>query len=279
MALNEATTKNIIDFVKPEPRTVQEIAKKIKKSWLTADSYVKQIKDKTGLINIKTFRKGTQGALKLVYYSHPESLIGDEVKENLFVQIKRGYKKEDFDFMEVFQFVPEKKKRFSVEEYDKEDHSRALYQSQLLRQATDSIYIFSGNLSFLKENDKKQSALMLIEELLKRKVVIRILCRVNIASVANIKLLSRLMIKYPRLIEARHCYHPLRGFIIDSKIARFKNEEKAENYRKGELERNMKIYYEVYDEDWILWLQKVFWSMFRGSIDLESRMKEVRKIY
>ena len=70
MAVSEEETKAIIDFVKKEPRTVQEVAQQIKRSWVTADSYVQHIKERTGLIDIKTFRAGTQGALKLVYYIH-----------------------------------------------------------------------------------------------------------------------------------------------------------------------------------------------------------------
>ncbi len=82
MVLDDKTVKKIVDFVKPEPRTVQEISKNIKKSWLTTDSYVKQIKERTGLISIKTFRAGTQGALKLVFYSNPNSLQGDDVRQS-----------------------------------------------------------------------------------------------------------------------------------------------------------------------------------------------------
>ena len=110
MVLTEHTIKQVTDYVKEEPRTIQEISKLIKRSWITTDSYLKQIKDTTGLINIKTFRKGSKAALKIVSYNHSDSLTTDDLKENIYNQIRNGRKKGDFDFLELFQFVPEKEK-------------------------------------------------------------------------------------------------------------------------------------------------------------------------
>ena len=98
MVLGDSDIQKITQFVKKEPRTVQEVSKLIKKSWVTADSYLKQIGDSTGLINIKTFRKGTQGALKIVFYNFSEVLQSDDLKEELYRQIKNGRTKNDFDF-------------------------------------------------------------------------------------------------------------------------------------------------------------------------------------
>ena len=86
MALKESDIDKIVEFVKKEPRTIQEISKLIHRSWITTDSYVKQIKEKNGLIDIKIFRKGTQGALKLVFYSNPDSLTSEDVENNLYNQ-------------------------------------------------------------------------------------------------------------------------------------------------------------------------------------------------
>ena len=86
------------------------------------------------------------------------------------------------------------------------------------------------------------------------------------------------MAKYPDFIEIRTCYQPLRGFIIDDKLARFKNEEKLATYKQGELNKDTMIMYELYDEEWIGWLQKVFWNMFRFSTDSTTRIKEFKKI-
>ena len=75
MKLGDQEIQAVVDFVKQEPRTVQEISKLIGKSWVTADSYLKKIKGRTGLIEIKTFRKGSQGALKIVFYNHSDLVI------------------------------------------------------------------------------------------------------------------------------------------------------------------------------------------------------------
>jgi len=45
MPLKEQDTKKIIEFVKKEPRTVQEISKFLKRSWVTTNTYLEQIKN------------------------------------------------------------------------------------------------------------------------------------------------------------------------------------------------------------------------------------------
>jgi len=121
----------------------------------------------------------------------------------------------------------------------------------------------SGNLSFLKLKENKIAVIDVIEELLKRKVRMYFLCRINIATMKNLEKLCFLMEKYPDLIEIKHCYQPLRGFIIDETLVSFKSDEKVEFYKRGELNKNLKIYYEITDPEWIAWLQKVFWNLFR----------------
>lgn len=278
MVLKESDIKLITEYVKKEPRTVQEIAKLIKRNWITTDSYTKQIKDKTGLVNIKTFREGTRGALKLVYYNHSDSVLIDNIKEDLYAKVKNNQFKNEFDFMEIFQFIPDNKKRSFLEEYEDESVSKNQEIVSLFRQTTRQLYCFSGNLSFINMKEHSIKIIDIIEELLKRKVSIKILCRINIASLTNINKLSVLMQKYPDLIEIRHHYQPLRGFIIDDKIARFKDEEQLKSYRRGELNKNTRIFYEIYDEEWVSWLQKVFWNLFRSSLDYRVRLKEIKRI-
>ncbi len=277
MVLREQDIKKIINFVKAEPKTVQEISKLIKKSWLTADSYVKQIKSQTGRLDIKTFRKGTQGALKIVFYNHAESMHTDDLKENFYEQIKLGRRKEDFDFMEIYQFIPEEKKKASVEDYHEDElpHNQNLISN--MKKAKNQILFFSGNLSFtnIEENGKK--VLSVMEELLQRKVSLKILSRITFSSIRNINQLLPLIKKYPNLIEIRHCYQPLRGAIIDDSFAQFKVEEK--NFKSYEMEKSKRIYYDVYDEEWIAWLQKVFWNIFRFSLDYDARIKVLKKIF
>ncbi|RLE38855.1 hypothetical protein DRJ17_02770 [Candidatus Woesearchaeota archaeon] len=279
MALKEEVIKQITDYVKKEPRTIQDVSRLIGKSWVTTDSYVKKIKDLTGLVDVKTFRKGTQGALKVVFYNHSDSLVTDDVRENLYYQLRNSRAKTDFDFMEIFQYVQEDKKKAILEEYDKEEVSKNQQIVSLFRKAINQVYCFSGNLSFINIEENNVKIFSVIEELLKRKIRFKILTRVNIASISNLNKLTSLTAKYSDLVEIKHCYQPLRGFIIDDKVARFKNEEQLKTYKKGELHKNTRIFYEIYDPDWIAWLQKVFWNLFRSSIDYNTRLNEIKKIF
>ena len=50
------------------------------------------------------------------------------------------------------------------------------------------------------------------------------------------------------------------------------------NYAKDELKQKLYILYYIYDEEWISWLQKVFWHLFRSSIDAKKRIEELKFI-
>ncbi len=316
MVLHDKDTSPIVNFVKKEPRSIQEIARFISKSWLTADSYVSQIEQKTGLISTKTFRKGSRGALKVVFYNTPDRLLQDEVKEKLFNDIKIGKRKYDFDFMELFQNIPDNQKKVVLKYVNIEKSSKSKLKSANLKNSKSNnsnlnnssasvnsdkssislanaklksfedtlasakynVYFFSGNLSFVNESTGGKNVLDLFEKLLQRKVRIKILCRVNFASIKNIDKISRLLTKYPDLLELRHCYHPLRGFIVDEEFARFTGFEQSDSYRPGELDSDVRIYYELYSKEWIDWLSKVFWNLFRISINYSDRMKELDNI-
>lgn len=271
--LDEEGKRKIIDALKCEPLSVQEISKIIGKSWVTTNTYLEKLGRDTGLIDIKVFRKGSHGALKVVYYKH---LVrnNDLVKKSLYTQIRNSRIKQDFDFMELYQFVADDKKKTDVDKYQTEflGHMRTLYNS-----AKHSILCFSGNLSYvgLEENDIKM--LDIIESALKRKVSVRIVARLNVSTLKNWKKIEHLLKKYEGLFEVRHAYHPLRGFIIDQNAARFKNDEC--NYDRKELSQDMRFFYEIYDSDWIMWLQDVFWDYYNSALDGAQRIKELDKVF
>ncbi|MFA5141851.1 MAG: hypothetical protein WC471_02695 [Candidatus Woesearchaeota archaeon] len=277
--VSEQISKQIINFVKAEPKSIQEISKFIKKSWVTTDSYASQIKENTGLIGIKMFRGGTQGALKLVYFNNSNSIVSDDIKEGLFNQIKTGRRKTDFDFMEIYQFIPSEDKRSFIEEYDKEHVSKIQEIVPLLRRAKRQIYCFSGNLSLLNLVEKNIKVIDVLEQLLGQGVKLKVLMRVNIASIGNLNKIAPLIQRYPDQIEIHHAYQPLRGYIIDEEVARFINEENIALYRNDELKKNTRIFYEINNYEWINWLQKIFWNIFKSSIDHRERLKEIKKIF
>ncbi len=262
MITNEDIEK-IVSFVKKEPRTIQEISEYIGKSWVTTESYVKKIQSDTGRLFMKVFRPNTQGALKIVFIPTQDSLFYDDIKESLFLQIKTARKKEDFDFLDIFQLVKDSEKK--VESFKEGKITD-------LNKASEQILFFSGNLSFI--NDSYD----LIEKILKRGVNIKVLCRVNFATLKNLNKIKMLMQKYPHQIEIRQRYHPLRGFILDGKLGKFRVVEKSVDYRKGELDHDLNLSYEIYDKEWLDWLQKIFWYFFRNSVDVEIRLKELSKI-
>ncbi|MBN2141970.1 hypothetical protein JW711_01450 [Candidatus Woesearchaeota archaeon] len=268
MALGEEEAGLILKFVKKEPRTVQEVSKVIGRSWVTTDTYLKQLKDRTGLVSIKTFRKGTQAALKIVFYNYSESVSSDDVNEELFAKIRAGRAKSDFDFLDIYQYA---KRKRAVVEHGTESPKGLI---AALRSAQESFLSFSGNLSFLNLNGVLEE----LESALKRKVSVKIICRINFASLRNFISLQKLIQRYPDFIEVRHTYQPLRGSIVDGKWVRFKQAEKASDYKKGELSVDTFIFYEIRDEELVSWLEKVFWSMFRVSMDAGSRMKELKRI-
>ena len=51
------------------------------------------------------------------------------------------------------------------------------------------------------------------------------------------------------------------------------------DYAKGELKQKTYILYYIYDAEWIEWMQKVFWSLFRSSIDAGKRIDEMKLAY
>ena len=89
--------KAINEYVYKQPRTITEISKLAKVSWITADRYIQLISEKYGTIKLKTFRGGTRGALKIVYWANFEGMRASTAQEILLNKIKKGSKKQDFN--------------------------------------------------------------------------------------------------------------------------------------------------------------------------------------
>lgn len=264
--------KKIGDFVFVKPRTIDEIAKHIKKNWRTANRYVERIIEQQGTLATRVFREGTRGALKVVYWANIEQIHSSAFQEQLLEKIKAGKEREDFDPFDIYQHIPARHKSAFLEE--QEDEGKTAFNKdlpRLLGTTEKQLLIFSGNLSWANLT----SIYKILEELGKKNVSIKVLAKVDVTNIDNIKKFISLNNQAGKeFIEIRHMEQPLRAFIIDRKLARFKEIKNPEEKKK----KKMFIFYSIYDKEWIEWLQKVFWNLFTGAVPAEKRIKEIESI-
>lgn len=277
MVLTKEITGKINEFVFQKPRSIDEIAKHIIVNWRTANRYVDRIEKDEGTISSKVFRGGTRGALKVVFWNNVEKFHASEVQERLFNQIMSGKNKKDFSPSEIYQFVDKNKKKMFIlneNEYNAVANSKDFIER--LKNAEKQILFFSGNLTFSNVMYHDQKIRDVLEDLGRKKISSKILSRVELAGINNIRdvLSINKRIGFDA-VEIRHCYQPLRATIIDNKEASFKEILDPQEYARDELKSRLYVLYHIYDEEWIEWLQKVFWHLFRGSIDAKKRIEEL----
>ena len=267
--------KSIIEFVKKEPRAVQEISQMLGKSWVTANNYVREIKDKTGIIDVKVFRGNTKGSLKIVYWNYSERLASDEIKDMLYDQIRLGKKKEDFEPLDIYENISRDSRNKLTEQFKEDYYPEFRNLPLFLKEAKNEVLCFSGNLSWINQKDFGVSVYDTMKSLAESGVRFKVLCRVDIGSMKNIDKILTINKDVHGAIEIRHRKQPLRGFIVDDKAASFAEEKKCKDYKKGELEMNQKTYYDIYDDKWVNWLKKVFWDLYRHSSPAEKRIENL----
>ncbi|MFH1802394.1 MAG: hypothetical protein ABH864_02985 [archaeon] len=276
--LNIQLIKKIEDFIYAKPRSVQEIASHLDKNWRTADRYVQEIEKQYGTLATRTFREGTRGALKIVYWASVEKASNSVFQEQLEKKILSGIKPEDFLPFDIFQHVPDKNKDARVENGKDESLLGLDELKKLLNSARKQILIFSGNLSFFYFRDKETNILHEIEKLLQKNISIKVISRVDYIGSENIRNAMSLNLKHGKEnIEIRHREQPLRAIIIDNKILSIK--EKRKPTREGEAGKNTFIFYTIKSKDWVEWLTKIFWNMFSSSINANKRLEEMRKFH
>lgn len=276
--IDQKIVKKISDFVYQKPRTMQEIAVLLNKNWRTADSYVNQIIEQTGNLSVRTFRGGTRGALKIVFWNNLEKIYSSEFQEYLFKQIEQGKEKLDFSPFDIYQYVDNKKRNAFLEK--QEDEATEVEQNLIgiLRSCNKELLIFSGNLSWANIKQDNTEIIKVMEELARNNVQIKIVANVDLNSLYNVKKILSINNKLGKeIIEIRHRKQPLRAFIVDNKIARFKEIKSLDEYKKGTKKKTF-IFYEIFDQEWIEWLQKVFWNFFRAAIDAKKRIKDIESI-
>jgi len=117
-----------------------------------------------------------------------------------------------------------------------------------------------------------------LEDLIKKGVKLKVLCRVDLNGIENIKKVLSLNYKYGKeLIEIRHREHPIRAFVIDNTSFRLK-EIKEPTGKIKELDKKIFIFYTIKDKEWTEWLSKIFIKLFNTSIGAEKRLNELNKL-
>lgn len=273
--LNSQTINKIEEFVYQKPRSIKEISEYLDKNWRTADRYVEEIENNYGTISTRVFRGGTRGALKIVYWSSVEKVSHSIFQEKLEQDISSSKKKEDFSAFDIFQYIPEKNRAIHIQNNEEENISQF---RDVLLSAKKQVLLFSGNLSLINLKNEKHHLLKTFEELVKRKVKIKIICRVDLTGQENIKKTLSLNLKHGEdSIEIRHNNQPLRGCVIDNKVVLLKEVQEPTGKIK-ELNKKMFIFYNISDKSWVEWLSKLFWKKFSDSIDGNKRIEQLNKI-
>lgn len=278
--MTKEVEKKILQYVHAQPRAVQEIAKHLSKNWRTADSYVQKIIDESGQLAVRTFRGGTRGALKIVYWNNKDSVHASEFQERLFKRIELGRRKRDFSPLDMYNYVAENKRSARTGSYTVGNELFNQDLSSFLKSAKQRILIFSGNCSFVNLQENGKSMLDVLQELADEGVDIKVLTRVDFASLGNLqKLLSINFALGKEAIEVRHCEQPLRGFLVDDNALRLKEEVNPDEYKHGELPEDIRvILYDIRDSDWVKWTKDVFYNLFRTSIAGDKRVKDLKSI-
>jgi len=276
--LDQKTIQQIEKLLSIEPRSINEISEKLNKNWRTVDRYVKQIEEEYGTIETKTFRGGTRGALKIVFLSTPEKISETKFQEELEHQILTLRKKEEFSGFDIYQHISDKHKKVAIEEEETESKTNLKELNDVLNQTKKELKVFSGNLSWINNKNKETNLFETLEKLIQRNIRVKILCRVDLDGLENVKKALGLNYKYGKdLIEIRHKEHPIRSFIIDDKIIRMKD-IKDPSKKIKELKKRIYLFYTIKDKDWTEWLGKIFTKMFNTSIGSEKRLKELESI-
>ena len=276
--LDSNTIKKIEDFVYSKPRSIQEIAEHTGKNWRTADRYIREIEKEFGTLSTRTFREGTRGALKIVYWASVEKASNSVFQEKLEQEIMLARKKEDFSAFDIFQHVSNKNKKASVEQAKDEEQTDLKQLAEFLQNTQKQLLIFSGNLSFINLKDKGNDIFRILEQLVKKGVSIKAICRIDLAGKENVEKLLSLNFKHGKeFVEIRHREQPLRAMISDGKTFRIK-EIKEPTGRLNELNKKIFIFYAMKDKEWGEWLSRIFWKMFSSSIGSSKRIDEMKRL-
>ena len=269
MVLKREVVKLINEFVFQKPRTIQEVAQHINSSWVTTDRYIQQIMKEEGTISLRTFRGGTRGALKIAYWNHPDQTRGSSrFQEKLLNSVRQGKDKNDFSPFDIYQYVPEDKRYAFISENEHESILIHKFLTSAFKEAKEQLLIFAGRMKWVDANTVK-----ILEELAERGVSIKILTRVEIGKLEHIKEVDGINERLGKdVIDIRHCEQPLRAFVIDNSMARFKE------FKEETGTKSSHVFYTIHDQEWIEWTKNVFWQYSTSAIPARKRIKDMESI-
>ena len=277
--LEQEIVHKIEEFVLIQPRSILEISEHLGQNWRTVARYVDEIESQFGSIKTKTFRGGTRGALKVVYWNLNEKISKNSFQSELEQQIFSSREKEDFSAFDIFQIADTKKKIARTIIDNKLDNKESEEFVQLFKSVKKQLFIFSGNLSWVNLKSKNVALIKMIEELVKKGIKIKVICDVSISSINNIeKLLSINFKNKSDLIEIHHRKQPLRGMLSDSGVLRIKEVLEPTN-KINEPSKRLSIFYTIQDKDIGEWMIKIFYKMFNTSVDSSLRLNELNKVF
>jgi predicted transcriptional regulator len=275
--LDKQTKDAIYATVKKRPHTVQELALLLDKSWLTVDKYVERLIEE-GFIGVHTFRGGTRGALKIVYWNILP-LAQSALQKRFSEQVLSGRGKFDFAPGDLAHFAKDKKAWYVADSklFAKENFSNL---KKRLVAANEEVLIFSGNLSFSAISDGKETILDVLRSLLRRGVSIKIMCRVELVDISQMKAVLALeqFESNGAKLSIRHAYQPLRAIVIDSCELSLKETKDPVDYYSHELSQKTNIIYIIHDAEWVEWARNMFLTLYRTGIDAKERIVEIEKI-
>lgn len=268
----------ILSAVRSEPRTIAELARILSASWVTAQRYVGRMIDEGEPLGIKRLREGTRGGVNIVF--RKAALESDPKRSLLAERIISGRHRVDFSPLDLLDLVP--RDRWTADRIDRYSENDALVYDRIradLERASDRIVIFSGNLSFAALERSGVSLRDVLEARAREGVRVSIVCRVELPGLAMIRdVLAINDAVGAEQVRMRVVSQPLRGTVIDGRSAVFTEHLEPSRYREGELSKDTALVYRLQDEDWIAWLEEVFWRLFRGAVAADRRIASLEQV-
>src|SRR3989344_2525040 len=178
MVLNHDIKRKLLELIAQSPRSIQELAVELNKNWRTIDNYITKLVEE-GLISVKEFKKGSRVAFKIVYIQPDINYQISNVQKKILRQIESGKRSQDFSPLNIIQYIPQKEVTSYFNPAKLPTNKITEDLSLFLNQATNSLQMFSGDLSWVDLKSSKGSILDVIEGLARDKVVIKIIARVD----------------------------------------------------------------------------------------------------